>query len=75
MNSSIIHDNTSYLFIRSVIHLQSYQSDTKYQMALNIITGRLFHCQVEHHVRDKFATPISYGIDNLKFYDISSTYT
>ena len=28
------------------------------------------HSQVEHHVRDKFATPILYGIDNFKFYDI-----
>ena len=26
-------------------------------------TGRLLHCQVEHHMRDKFATPILYGID------------
>ena len=38
-------------------------------------TGRLLHCQVEHHVRDKFATPILYGIDNFKIYDIFSTYT
>ena len=30
-------------------------------------TGRSLHCQVEHHVRDKFATPILYDIDNLNF--------
>ena len=40
-----------------------------------LVTGRLLHCQVEHHVRDNFATPILYGIDNFKFYDIFSTYT
>ena len=34
-----------------------------------------FHSQLEHHVQDKFATPILYGIDNFKFYDIFSTYT
>ena len=38
-------------------------------------TGRLLHCQVEHHVRDNFATPILYDIDNFEFYDIFSTYT
>ena len=38
-------------------------------------TGRLLHCQVEHHMQDKFATPILYGIDNFKFYDIFPTYT
>ena len=32
-----------------------------------VYTGRLLHCQVEHHVQDKFATPILYGIDNFKF--------
>ena len=47
-------------------------SDLKLHIAL---TGRLLHCQVEHHVRDKFATPILYGIDNFKFYGIFSTYT
>ena len=26
-------------------------------------------------MRDKFATPILYGIDNFKFYDIFPTYT
>ena len=30
-----------------------------------ISTGRSLHSQVEHHVRDKFATPILYGIDNF----------
>ena len=38
-------------------------------------TGRLLHCQVEHHVQDNFATPILYDIDNFKIYDIFSTYT
>ena len=38
-------------------------------------TGRSLHYQVEHHVGDKFATPILYVIDNFKFYDIFSTYT
>ena len=31
--------------------------------------------QVEHHVRDKFATPVLYGIDTFTFYDICSAYT
>jgi hypothetical protein len=35
----------------------------------------LLHSQVEHHVPGKFATPILYGIDNSKNYDIFSTYT
>ena len=26
--------------------------------------------KVEHHVQDKFATPILYGIDDFKFSDI-----
>ena len=38
-------------------------------------TGRSLHCQVEHHVRTKFATPILYAIDNFKNYEIFSTYT
>ena len=38
-------------------------------------TGRSLHCQVENHVRTKFATPILYAIDNFKIYDIFSTYT
>jgi hypothetical protein len=33
-------------------------------------TGRSLHCQVENHVRTKFATPILYAIDNSKNYDI-----
>ena len=37
--------------------------------------GGSLHCQVEHHMWDKFATPILYGIDNSKYYDIFSTYT
>ena len=32
--------------------------------------GRSLHCQVEHHVRTKFATPILHAIDNFKIYDI-----
>ena len=32
--------------------------------------GLTLHCQVEHHMRDKFATHILYDIDNFKFYDI-----
>ena len=40
---------------------------------LPLIGGSL-HCQIEHHVRDKFATPILHGIDNFKNYDIFSTY-
>ena len=39
------------------------------------VTGRSLHCQVENHVRTKFATPIFYAIDNYKNYDIFSTYT
>ena len=38
-------------------------------------TGGSLHSQIEHHGRDKFATPILYGIDNSKFYDIFPTYT
>ena len=37
--------------------------------------GGSLHSQVEHHVQDKFATPILYGIDNFEHYDIFSTYT
>ena len=52
---------------------------TKAQLGIrplcDALTGRSLHSQVEHHVRDKFATPILYGIDNFKFYDIFSTYT
>ena len=33
------------------------------------------HSQVEHQVRDKFNSPILYGLDNSKFYDIFPTYT
>ena len=29
-------------------------------------TGESLHSQVEHHVRDKFATPIFYGIQIYK---------
>ena len=29
------------------------------------VTGGSIHSQVEYHVRDKFATPILYGIDNF----------
>ena len=39
-----------------------------------IYTVGSLHSQVEHRVRDKFATPIVYGIDNFKIYDIFSTY-
>ena len=38
-------------------------------------TGRSLHCQVENHMRTKFATPILYAIDNFKNYDIFPTYT
>ena len=37
-------------------------------------TGRSLHCQVENHVRTKFATPILYAIDNFKNYDIFYIY-
>ena len=37
--------------------------------------GEITPCQVEHHVRTKFATPILYAIDNFKNYDFFSTYT
>ena len=39
------------------------------------LTGRSLRSQVEHHVRDKFATPTLYGMNNFIFYDIFSTYT
>ena len=32
--------------------------------------GRSLHCQVEHHVRTKFATPLLHAIGNFEFYDI-----
>ena len=38
-------------------------------MFWTLVTGLSLHSQVEHHVQDKFATPILYGIDNFKFYD------
>ena len=37
--------------------------------------GEITPCQVEHHVRTKFANPILYVIDNFKIYDYFSTYT
>ena len=37
--------------------------------------GGSLHSQVEHHMQDKFATPVLHGIDNFKFYDNFSTYT
>ena len=40
-----------------------------------ISTGRSLYCQVENHVRTKFATPILYAIDNFKIYEFFSTYT
>ena len=33
-------------------------------------TGRSLHCQVEHYVRTKFATPILHAIDSFRIYDI-----
>ena len=42
---------------------------------VDVITGGSLHSQVEYHVRDKFATPILYGIDNFKNNDIYSTCT
>ena len=39
------------------------------------VTERPLHCQVEHHVQTKFATPILHAIDSSKIYDIFSTYT
>jgi hypothetical protein len=49
-----------------VFHVAS-QTDTHY-------IGRSLHCQVEHHMQTKFATPILHAIDNIKKYDIFSTY-
>ena len=43
-------------------------------LSMLIYTVGSLHSQVEHRVRDKFATPIVYGIDNFKIYDIFSTY-
>ena len=39
--------------------------------------GRSLHCQVEHHVRPKFATLILHAIYNFKIYDyvIDTMYT
>lgn len=37
---------------------------------LTLTMGRSLHCQVEHHIRTKFATPILQAIDNFKCYDI-----
>ena len=39
------------------------------------IQGQFTPCQVEHHVRTKFATPMLHVIYNFKNYDIFSTYT
>jgi hypothetical protein len=33
------------------------------------------HSQVEYHMRNKFATPILYGIDNFENNEIFNTYT
>ena len=51
-------------------HMSSKDDDI-----VGYITRRSLHCQVEHHVQTKFATPILHAIDNLKFNDIFSTYT
>ena len=32
--------------------------------------GGSLHRQVEHHVRNKFATPMLYGIDSFIFHDV-----
>ena len=45
-----------------------------YFISLYEYTERSLHCQVEHHVRTKFATPILHAIDNFKISDIFSTY-
>jgi len=37
---------------------------------LNSVTGRSFHCQVEHHVRTKFVALILYVIDNFNNCDV-----
>jgi hypothetical protein len=39
------------------------------------LTRRSLHCQVENHVRTKFATPILYAIDIFLNYDIFSLCT
>ena len=39
-------------------------------MPFDSIMNTPLHSQVEHHVQDKFATPILYGKDNFKFNDI-----
>ena len=36
---------------------------------LQVATGRSLHCQVENHVRTKFATFILYAIDIFEIYD------
>ena len=52
-----------------------YNPHTANRDVPNKSTGRSLHCQVENHMRTKFATPILYAIDNFKNYDIFSTYT
>ena len=44
--------------------------DLQSLMTANLFTGRSLHCQVENHVRTKFANPILYAIDNFTNYDI-----
>jgi hypothetical protein len=36
--------------------------------------GRSLHCQVEHHMQTKFATPVLHAKDILKFYKKNFTY-
>jgi len=33
-----------------------------------LTTGRSLHCEVENHVRTKFATPMKYAIDIFSLY-------
>ena len=55
--------------------LQHHDSDGERMRRVKYPWGGSLHSQVEHHVRDKFATHVLYGIDILLFDDIFSTYT
>ena len=69
-------DRHLYKFIQSkvlVVHctlLQLGPSPLISRLWTHIDTGGSLRSQVEHHVRDKFATHILYGRDSFIFFDI-----
>ena len=60
-NAIIVSKSIIQWSIRSWVHLLL----DPYSINISKFTGRSLHCQVEHHVQTKFATPILHAIENL----------